>query len=562
MVDETDAVETGRPRVVSIAGLLLLMLPVVGVIGVVMAVVAVSVAQDTSAELIVELAGQGMTDAQRLVDDMISAMWLQLGGTAVVRLLQAVALGLLAFFVLRGSRGARIAVFVLAGLSVVAVGCLGVLTGVLRELRGNLDRLSQRAGFRVVDETDVLPSWFQPVNYALLAVSVVMILVAVVLLTRPSANAYFNRGRPVPPPGGMPPGGPLPGGPPNAGPATPQQAAPVGDQAQAAPVGESPQAGPVGESPQAGPAVGPQQATGPTPVATGFPPGFIRRASIVLVVVVALVGGFFALRGTREVPRMPAAIPAASASPDKPRDVVYLVEIFGLSKSGTITYTKAEGGSSTDHIPDNLPAYAGTARFPSSRGVTVSLNGAALPPDEFPASALFPRLRCSIHVDGVVSATNTGQGFCFVMFRLDDFTGVPVKPSKSPSPPPTLPPVNTDCGYLTAGQVADVVARVTGQKRRVPKVSAAFDGYCDYKYATRNNYVQVSWTARRKLDPTRSERIIRVKGVRAIWSAGDKGMQFELPTGVLWLQANMPVSDRVAQRIVTELLGVARPKVT
>ena len=143
---------------VTVAGLLLLMLPVVGVIGVVMAVVAVSAAQDAAAALVVELAGQGVPDGQQLVDGMTSAMWLQLGGTAVVRLFQAIALGLLAFFVLRGSRGARIAVFVLAGLSVLAVVCLGVLTGVLRELRGNLDRLGERAGFRTVDETDALPA--------------------------------------------------------------------------------------------------------------------------------------------------------------------------------------------------------------------------------------------------------------------------------------------------------------------------------------------------------------------------------------------------------------------
>jgi hypothetical protein len=262
---------------------------------------------------------------------------------------------------------------------------------------------------------------------------------------------------------------------------------------------------------------------------------------------------------------MPGAIPGAplapSLPPDTPRDVVYLVEIFGLTESGTMTYSKAEGGSSTDHIPANLPAYSGTASFARSRGVTVSLNASAIPPDEFPASALTPSLRCSIHVDGVVSATETGQGFCFITFALDEFTGVPVKPSRSPSPAPRVT-VNTDCGYLTAEQVADVVARVTGQTRRVPTVSGAFDGYCDYKFAKRGKYVQVSWTPGRELDPTSSERIIRVKGVPAIWSASDKGMQFELPSGTLWLQANMPVSDRTAQRIVTELLGIVRPKVS
>lgn len=565
MVDETDVVETERPMVVSVAGFLLLMLPLIGVIGVVLAVIAAGIAQDNAGRLAAELAAEGVTDGQKLVDTMISGMWLQAGGAAVVRLLQAIALGVLAFFVLRGSRGARITVFVLAGLSVLAVVCLGVLTGVLQELRGNLDRLGQRAGFRTINETDVLPGWFQPVNYALLGLSVVMILAAVVLLTRPAANAYFNRGRPTPrppmppggmPPGGMPPGGSEPGRPPSSG-------SPAGEPQQDRPpnAGTVPQqAGPVGEPPPGGPGgpvAGPPQAMGSEPVASGFPPGFIRRAAIVLVVVVALVGGFFALRGTREIPRMPTAIPAVpTLPPDKPHDVVYVVEIFGLSRSGSISYTQAEGGSNTEPIPDNLPAYSGTTRFTSSRGVTVVLNASAMPPNEFPASAIFPRLRCSIHVDGVISATKTGTGFCTAMFRLDEFTGVPVVPTKAPASA-----ADNGCGYVNNFQVADVVADVTGQKRRVPRVTVKPNGYCNYEFAPRDNYVRVKWNAGRTLNPARGEKIITVKDVRAIWSADDKGMRFEFPTGVLWLQADMPVSDKVAQRIVTDLFDIARPLV-
>jgi hypothetical protein len=283
----------------------------------------------------------------------------------------------------------------------------------------------------------------------------------------------------------------------------------------------------------------------------------IRRVTIVLVVVVALVGAFLALRDTSEIPRMPTAIPAVpTLPPEKPRDVVYVVEIFGPSRSGSISYSRAEGGANTEPIPDNLPAYSGTTRFTSSRGVTVMLNASAMPPAEFPASAIFPRLRCSIHVDGVISATKTGTGFCMAMYRLDEFTGVPVVPTTAPSRA-----ADNGCGYVDNFQVADVVANITGQKRRVPRVEVQPNGYCLYEFAPRDNYVRVKWNAGRKLNPTPGEKIITVQDVRAIWSADDKGMQFEFPTGVLWLQADMPVSDKVAQRIVTALFDIARPLV-
>ncbi|BCJ39618.1 hypothetical protein GCM10010168_79270 [Actinoplanes ianthinogenes] len=548
MAEETGKVETERPRVVSVAGLLLLMLPLIGVIGVVLGMIAVSMAQDNAARLVTELGAEGVTDARKLVDTMISGMWLQTGGTILVRLLQAIAMAVLAFFVLRGSRAARITVFVLAGLSVLAVICVGVLTGVLQKLRGDLDRLSQRAGFRAINETDVLPGWFQPVNYALLGLSVAMILAAVVLLTRPAANAYFHRGRPAP----QPP--PLPGGPP---PQPPSSESPDGPPPPGGSLAGDPQQSPPPDAGSVPRPVGEQAAAEPAPAGSGGSPAFIRRAAVVLVVVIALVGVFFTVRGTHGIPRPPTAVPAVpTLPPDKPHDVVYVVEIFGPSSAGMMSYSKAEGVSATESIPDNLPAYSGTSRFSSSLGVTVFMTASVSPARDFPASAIIPKMRCSIHVDGVISAIETGSGFCTAMFRLDDFTGVPIVPTRDPSSVP-----DNGCGYVDNFQVADVVADATGHKRRVPRVVVKPNGYCNYEFAARDNYVRVKWNAGRKLNPAPGEKIIMVDDVRAIWNAEDKGMQFEFPSGVLWLQADMPVSDKVAQRIVVDLFDFARPLV-
>jgi hypothetical protein len=552
MAEEKDTAGIDRPTVVSVAGLLLLTLPLLGVIGVGLAVIAVSVAEGNAGRLVTELVAEGVTDGQSLVDTMISGMWLQLGGTAVVRLLQAVAMGVLAFFVLRGSRGARITVFVLAGLSVLAVACLGVLTGVLQELRGNLDQLGRRAGFRTFTENDVLPGWFSPVNYALVGLSVLTILAAVVLLTRPAANAYFNHGRPDPrspvPPAGPPSDRPVSR---ISADGEPQQ----GDPLNAAVV--SSQAEPVMQQPPDVPDAAPPQAIGPPGVAGATPPGFLRRAAIVFVVVAVVVGGFLVLRDAGDIPRVPTSVPAGpTLPPDKPHNVVYVVEIFGLSSSGSISYTGADGGTDTETIPGNLPAYSGTARFTGGRGVTVWLNASAMPSTEYPASVIIPKVRCSIHIDGVISAMETGTGFCAATFRLDEFTGVPVVPTRAPSSIP-----DNGSRYVNNFDVADVVADNTGQKRRVPRVNLRPNGYCNFEFAPRGNYVSVKWNSGSKLNPARGETIIMVDEVRAIWKPDKKGMQFEFPSGVLWIQADMPVSDKIAQNIVLDLFDIAKPLV-
>lgn len=240
----------GRPRQVTAAAVLLLSLPLIGVAGLAVSLAAMGVAHDNASEVVAELeagferyevSGGEYIDADAAVDSMLSTMWWQLVVTSVVRLAQAVGLGVLAFAVLRGSQVGRIITFVLAGLLSVGMVCFGALDGALRAVRNRLDRIGDELGIVHVDEDDLLPGWLDPVNWVLIVTSVVIAFVVVWLLTRPAANAYFRRPRAVPPryphhapaPWATPATGPWPGAAAVAGP--PPPSAPAGPPQAPAP---------------------------------------------------------------------------------------------------------------------------------------------------------------------------------------------------------------------------------------------------------------------------------------------------------------------------------------
>jgi hypothetical protein len=536
---EQEAEVLARPRVVTIAGLLLLLLPVVGAVTLLAALLATSAAQDNAARMVDELARQGYPGGQELVDRLVSTMWVQVGWGTVTRLGHAVGMGVLAYFVLRGSARARIAVYAVAALGLVATICLGAFTGVERDVRDRLDRLADQAGIKIVDQTDLLPGWYQPFTYTVLAVSIGMILAAVWLLTRPAANAYF-RGQPAPAP-----------------PAAQTTPAPSTRPAQ-----QTTAMTPAAEAPPASP---------PAPPSGTRPPGELwglpRWAVAVLAAVVVLAVGFSVVRVIwrfRDAPggsvSPPDTVPTVDAPP---RMVIYFVHVGGSSHDVDVRYSESSGRQGIGTLTRGVPLFVQPERFTDSQGVTVSLNASAVPSREFPGGFVTPSVRCTITVDEVEVARDENTGFCFTSYSLDDFTGTPLPPPARPAPSQPPPPKeNPDCQYLTASQVADVVADVSGRARRLPEVMEQFDGYCSYNFAERGQYVHIGWTAGRRLNPTRSEKVIRVEGLRAIWTSDGRYMSFELPKGTLLLQANLPVSERVARQIVVELLKIVRPKVS
>ena len=223
---------------------------------------------------------------------------------------------------------------------------------------------------------------------------------------------------------------------------------------------------------------------------------------------------------------MPGAVPvaplAASQPPDNPREVVYLVEIFGLTKSGTMTYTKAEGGSSTDHIPGNLPGDSRHRVVHQQPRCHCGSERVRVPTGRVPGHASTPA--CAAR------STWNGRGF-----RDADRPGVlfrHVRPGRVHRCAGEAKPVTVanTAGHGQHGlRVSD--RRAGGRRRRTghrayraacPRSAVPSTATATTSSLTWSD-VQVSWTPGRELDPTSSERIIRVEGVPAIWSASDKG---------------------------------------
>ncbi len=191
-----------RPREVNAACVLLLALPLLGLLSAAMSFLALDIATANAPQLVQDLADQGVADPQNVVNGGIDVMRAETVAQIVVKLLQAIALGVLILFVLRGSPAARIVVFVVAGL--VTVGSLGIpVLFAIRDAR--LEHSAVKDGRIWLTEQDLLPGWYQVFTYTSLALSVTIAAAVVWLLTRPAANAYFSRVKPTPPTPPTPP---------------------------------------------------------------------------------------------------------------------------------------------------------------------------------------------------------------------------------------------------------------------------------------------------------------------------------------------------------------------
>lgn len=216
-----------RPQQVTYAVLLLALFPVLIVATVVFTFLALDAAETNADRLVPQLAGRGVVAPESLVGGVLSTIRAQAVAGTVIKAIQAVALGILAIFVYRGSQGARIGVYVVAGLTTVGAVGLVVVTGLRGALRGAIERRVGTAGLVFVDESDVLPGWYTWYNYGAVVVSIALAVAVVALLTRRASNAYFSGGQRPPMPFAPPmppawPSGGVPGGVPPAGPPPPQ----------------------------------------------------------------------------------------------------------------------------------------------------------------------------------------------------------------------------------------------------------------------------------------------------------------------------------------------------
>jgi hypothetical protein len=132
--------------------------------------------------------------------------------------------GVLAFFVGKGSRPARIVTFVLSGLGVLCLGCVQLFTAALPSLLSGAAGSSEDEQVQTAaDFIDLValhtPDWQETLSTALGWLSLLALILVIILLAVPSANEYFRKQEQVWVPPTAPPGGGWPQVPP---PGTPQ----------------------------------------------------------------------------------------------------------------------------------------------------------------------------------------------------------------------------------------------------------------------------------------------------------------------------------------------------
>jgi hypothetical protein len=203
--------------------------------------------------------------------------------TGVFGLVIGAGLIVLAIFNNRGKNASRITTWVAGGIYLCCCGG----SAAFGQFAGGMNFGGQQDPNMPTNEeltemlSDVLPSWYTPVSIALLVIWLVALLVALILLALPPANAFFSRPKvtqweppapgqpgylayPAYPAPGAPPVGQQPGTPP--APPAAQPAPPVSDAPPAPPA--DPAAPP---APPAPPAAGESPTSGEPPAA-GEPP--------------------------------------------------------------------------------------------------------------------------------------------------------------------------------------------------------------------------------------------------------------------------------------------------
>ncbi|WP_320067271.1 hypothetical protein [Micromonospora sp. RTGN7] len=146
-------------------------------------------------------AAAGSTTDPGEVADLVTLLRVAVGLSAVLTVLVGVVLVGLAFGLLAGRSGARVATWVVAGLGLV-LGCCGlvVLVG-QRAVPLRLPQNDRPAAELLGLVGDAYPSWWIPVNAALSVGQLLGYLVVTALLALPAANGWFRRPRrpPAPP---------------------------------------------------------------------------------------------------------------------------------------------------------------------------------------------------------------------------------------------------------------------------------------------------------------------------------------------------------------------------
>ena len=184
-----------RPTTVTVATYLLFLTAGMQVVSAIVSFAVIGSFRDAWAKAL-----EGVDGAEEAASVMSTTTTAALVGAGVIAALFAVAYVLLGVFVGRGSNGARITTWVLAGLAACCNG-FGV-TGSMSGRGGFTGTGGGDINGRTADEVarafeEALPGWYQPVTTLLSLVALVLAVAVIILLALPSSHPYFRKPEPL-----------------------------------------------------------------------------------------------------------------------------------------------------------------------------------------------------------------------------------------------------------------------------------------------------------------------------------------------------------------------------
>lgn len=180
-----------RPAVVTAAAALLALMAVAAVVYAVASLFVLAGTVDVFRSV-----AAGTAASPDEVDAMVLLVSVWMVGGAVVSLLAGVLLAVLAGVVRTGRSGARVAIWVVAGLGVLA-GCCGLtVLGGMRALPLPVAEEDRSAAELFTRLSEAYPDWWIPLGVGLSVGQVLGYLVVAVLLASPPASNWFRRPTP------------------------------------------------------------------------------------------------------------------------------------------------------------------------------------------------------------------------------------------------------------------------------------------------------------------------------------------------------------------------------
>jgi hypothetical protein len=170
-----------RPATVTIANALLIVVAVIYAVSFVLALSVIGTMTEVFEE---EFAGTDAEGAEGVVAGITVVV-------SAVYLLIAVGLVVLALLNNKGKNPARIVTWVLGGIGLCCAGFGLIGTSANTSFGGGSGDIDQERLQQRLDEA--MPSWYEPVNLAILIISILALAGALLLLALPPSNEFFRK---------------------------------------------------------------------------------------------------------------------------------------------------------------------------------------------------------------------------------------------------------------------------------------------------------------------------------------------------------------------------------